>query len=141
MTEGIRNFIIVIVTITTMLTLIESVIRFIPAKKEAEVEIEQKKVIGNPMDYEVLMGILIQTIRTEFEHKYNLEYKIKNIKIFYKFEDELSKLVKSTMLAFSDEFLRQLEFYYNREYIIRYVTRSVETLLIEYSRKHGPKAK
>lgn len=96
-----------------------------------------KPVIEKPIDdYDTLINILNLTIKTEIEYKYKLDYKLKDIRVIYDFKGDMEALTKKIMSSFSPTYLRQLEFYHSRDYIIKYVARNVEIFLIEYTRQN-----
>ena len=92
-------------------------------------------------DYETLMNILDETIQREIKHKHELDYKLKDIKVIYNFEEDLKEITTSILSALSPSVLKELEYYHPRDYIIKYVTRYVEIYLIEYTRKNKIRTK
>jgi hypothetical protein len=91
--------------------------------------------------YTELMEILDQVIKKEFLFKYELCYKLKDVRVIYNFQGDLKELVDSILLSFGDEYLKELQYFHKREYIIRYVTRTVQLLLMEYTQKNKVKTK
>lgn len=91
--------------------------------------------------YETLMNILIDTIERELHQVYKLEYELRNLKMIPKFEEELERLTVRILNCFSIEFLNELEYYHTRQYIITFVTKNVETFLIEFTNNKKIKTK
>lgn len=91
--------------------------------------------------FETLMLILQETIQREVKHHHVMVYKVRDVKVIYDFKEDLTTIVKGIMNSYSSTFLKELEFYYSRDYIIRYVTRIVEEYLIEYTNQNKIKTK
>jgi hypothetical protein len=87
------------------------------------------------MEHDILFSILNETIKREFTNKYKLDYELKDLVMVGNFQKELHEITKNILLAFGKEFYNQLEIYYNREYIIAYVTKTVEIMLMEFIRE------
>jgi len=102
---------------------------------------ENKKTKVSGLKYKKLLTIINETVQREFMYKYKFEYELKDIKIIYKFEDDLKELVERVLTSFNESFLKELEFYHDRTYIIRYVTKNVELLLMEYQKEKKIKTK
>lgn len=92
-------------------------------------------------DYDTLMSILDNTIQRELRHHYELIYKLQDIRIIYNIQEDLALIVKEIMASFSPNLLKQLEIYHSKDYVIKYVTRTVEIFLIEYTKKNKITAK
>jgi hypothetical protein len=93
------------------------------------------------MDLVDLIDILNETIKREFLQKYKLNYELRDIKMIYDFQKDLHELVTDSLTAFSEDFMKQLEFYYDRTYIIKYVTKSIEIMLLEFTKEKKIKTK
>jgi hypothetical protein len=111
-----------------LLTIIAGFVIFKP-KKEVERFIPSNS-------YQELIGILNATIQREIEHKYQLDYKVKDIKIIYNFQEDLTELTSRIMISLAPPFIEELAFYHDRKYIIQIVMRNVETFLMEYTRQN-----
>lgn len=92
-------------------------------------------------DYDTLMGILDKTIHREITYKDKLDYKVKDTRIIYDFQEDMTEITKRIMFSLSTSFLDELQYYHPREYIIQYVTRYVEVYLIEFTRQNKIKTK
>ena len=123
-----------LIAVLYILTMISGLF-FFREKKQAPV----KKAPTN--SYETLMSILDTTIQREITYKNKLDYKVKDVRIIYNFQEDLTELTKKVMLSLSSSYLEELEYYHSREYIIQYVTRYVEAFLIEYTRANKIKTK
>ena len=97
--------------------------------------------IDERLTYDEVFEVITETIKIVFKHKYEMEYKLKGIKMFYNFEEELRELTVEVMKSFSDDFIKKAEFYHTGDYITTYVTRSITVLLLEYSRANKIKTK
>lgn len=91
-------------------------------------------------DYATLMTILDESIKREIAFKYD-DYKIRDVKIIYDFEDDLSEVVKKIMASFSVEYLEELYYYHPRHYILSMITRQVTKFLIQYTQQNKIKTK
>jgi hypothetical protein len=77
----------------------------------------------------------------EFQKRYKLEYELKDIRIIPDFQKELSIVTHSVLEAFSVDLLKEFQYYYNREYIIRHVTKTIEIMIMELIREKKIKTK
>jgi hypothetical protein len=102
---------------------------------------EEPRVFAPTNNYETLFAILDSIIQREVQYKTVLDYKIKDVRVIYNFEDDLKELTTKIVFSLSEPFFRELEYYHSREYIIKYVTRYVEAFLIEYTRQNKIKTK
>lgn len=84
--------------------------------------------------YEELLNILDLTIKSEISYKYKMEYKMKDVRIIYNFQEDLTEITTNVLQTFSEQFMLQLERYHTREFIIKYVSREVQLFLIQYSK-------
>lgn len=107
---------------------------FLRPKKE-----EKRFVPSN--DYDTLIQILDETIKREILHKNNLEYKLKDVRIIYNFQEDLEDITKRILSSFSSQFYEEMEYYHKRGYIIQYVSRNVQTFLLEYTKQNKIKTK
>ena len=89
-------------------------------------------------DLNVLMDILNNTIRRLFTEKYKLEYELKDMKLIYDFKKDLKSLVQDTLMAFNEPFMKDLQYYYTKDYIFNYVTKTIEIMLMEFIREKKP---
>lgn len=108
--------------------------------------ISSKKVVttetnNERLTYDEIFEVITETIKVVFKHKYEMEYKLKDIKMFYNFEDEVRELTTEVIKAFSDDFIKKAEFYHTGDYITTYITRSITVLLIEYTKANKVKTK
>jgi hypothetical protein len=93
------------------------------------------------LDLSDLMNTLNETIKREFTVRLKLNYELRDVKIIYDFQRDLHDLVNGTLTSFSPDFYNQLQYYYTREYIIQYVTKTIEIMLIEYTKNNKIKTK
>lgn len=91
------------------------------------------------MEYDELMGIIDSTIMQQFKFKYELDYKLKDIRVLNDFEKELDELSKSVLLSFGSNFYRHVDYYHDRDYIYRYVVKKTEIMLLEFADRIKPK--
>lgn len=102
----------------------------------------RKKEKNKPSnDYETLMNILNSIIEREIKYKHELDYKIKDIRVIYNFEEDLKQLTLNIISGISKELMNELLYYHPKEYIFKYIARVVEYYLIEYTRKNKVKTK
>lgn len=92
-------------------------------------------------DYGTLIEILEVSIKREIQHKHDLDYKIKDIRVIYNFEEDLKEITGRIMSSLSPSFFEELQYYHSREYIIKHVTRTVQIFLIEFTRANKIKTK
>ncbi len=83
-------------------------------------------------DYNDLMDILDKTIGRELHQKFNLQYSSKEFKNIYDPKYEISNLTSNVMQAVSEDFLGALEKYHTREYIIIYISRTIESYVFTF---------
>lgn len=91
------------------------------------------------MEYDELMGIIDSTIMQQFKFKYELDYKLKDIRVLNDFEKELDELSKSVLLSFGSNFYRHVDYYHDRDYVYRYVVKKTEIMLLEFADRIKPK--
>lgn len=107
--------------------------------------IKELKNIKRPNSYKNVMNILLETIKTEFEYIYKLEYDLKNkstdTKTLPNFKNELKRITGKIIHSFSPEFLKDFEQFYTREYLILFVSKNVEIFLLNYIDKNKIKTK
>lgn len=94
-----------------------------------------------PMDYAEVMEIINKNIELQFEFKYTLEYQLKDIKIIYDYEKEMKEITSAVLLSFSSDFYRHIDYYHDRGYIYKYVSKRVNITLMKFSDKIKPKTK
>lgn len=104
-------------------------------------KVEEVVIENDRLTYDEIFEVITETIKVVFKHKYEMEYKLKDIKMFYNFEDEVRELTTEVIKAFSDDFIKKAEFYHTGDYITTYITRSVTVLLIEYTKANKVKTK
>jgi cell shape-determining protein MreC len=102
---------------------------------------EEPKVVVPSNEYSTLMEILDSIIQREIQYKNTLDYKVKDIRVIYNFQEDLKELTTKILTSLSEPFFQELEYYHSREYIIRYVTRYVEAFLIQFTRQNKIKTK
>lgn len=106
---------------------------FLRPKKDKQPVVQQPQVTES---YEELLNILDLGIKSEITYKYKMDYKMKDIRIIYDFEQDLTEITTNVMQSFSQSFLLQLERYHNREFIIKYVSRQIQLFLLQYMKEN-----
>lgn len=104
-------------------------------------KVEEVVIENDRLTYDEIFEVITETIKVVFKHKYEMEYKLKDVKMFYNFEDEVRELTTEVIKAFSDDFIKKAEFYHTGDYITTYITRSITVLLIEYTKANKVKTK
>ena len=92
------------------------------------------------LDFETI-NTVIDFITTEVLSKYALFYRLKEISIIPKMEDEVLKITKEIIESFSPTINEQIGRFYTKEYFYAMVTRKVQLYLVDYTDKHKPSAK
>lgn len=103
--------------------------------------IKKNKEDFEPMEYAEVMEIINKNIEVQFQFKYALEYQLKDIKIIYDYEKEMKEITSAVLLSFSSDFYRHIDYYHDREYIYKYVSKRVNISLMKFSDKIKPKTK
>lgn len=103
---------------------------FLPKRKKETYEFKPT------VSYKQLMKIVSITIDRELLRKFQIEYSVKEIKWVDNFEEELKNLSRNVMRAFSPHFLRELEYYHDRNYIYKMVVQQVQAFMIEYIKEN-----
>lgn len=93
------------------------------------------------MDYEELMAIINNAIEVEFSFKYELEYKLKDIRVLNDFQGELKEITRNVVMSFNSDFYKNIEYYHTREYVYKYITKRVEIMLMKFQDKIKVKTK
>lgn len=104
-------------------------------------KVEEVVIENDRLTYDEIFEVITETIKVVFKHRYEMEYKLKDVKMFYNFEDEVRELTTEVIKAFSDDFIKKAEFYHTGDYITTYITRSITVLLIEYTKANKVKTK
>ena len=86
--------------------------------------------------YNDLFDILDTIIRREIAYHNNYIYRLKETKIIYDMKKDLTEIVNNILRDINPDFLKQIEQYHSREYVIKYITRNVNAFLIEFTFKH-----
>jgi len=116
---------VISITYFTIFCFLISIINHIKNKKNTP-------TTNNIQDLDILMGIIEDTIKRVFLEKYKLEYELKDIRMIYDFEKDLSELVHKVVMSFNKPFMKSLEYYYTETYIIGYITKTIEMMLMEF---------
>lgn len=96
---------------------------------------------SNTIGYDNVMNILDEAIKREFTFKYKLFYEIRDIRILYNFEDDLKELVQNVIFSFGEEYMNELKFYFTQDYILTYVTKKMELILMDFTKERKIKTK
>jgi flagellar basal body-associated protein FliL len=88
-----------------------------------------------------LMDMLTNTTQRAWLFKYKLEYELKDIRMFHDFQKEMTQLAHEVLESLSPDILEELEHYHTRDYIIKYVTKTIQISLMEFIREKKIKTK
>jgi hypothetical protein len=86
--------------------------------------------------YDELMAIVTSIMEREIKFKHDMDYKVKDVKVIYDFEEDLKEITKKIIAGISPELFKDLEYYHPRQYLITVITRNVQIFLIEYTRQN-----
>lgn len=76
-----------------------------------------------------------------YQNKYYINYRLREITIIPKMDEEISNCVKDITNAIGDKVMIELLQYYKYDYIIIRITRKVQMLFIEYTNTFKPNTK
>lgn len=93
---------------------------------------------GKPMTFEECTDVIDTVIKEIYVNKYQLYYTLKEIKIIPNMDEEIIKMSKEVLGAFSETQYREFSRYYTDTYLGQYITRSIQLLFIEYTDKNKP---
>ena len=93
------------------------------------------------LSYEEVNVIIEGIISEIFNNKYLLYYKLKEITIIPKMDEEVTNITKEVISAFSDTFIHECENYYTKEFLVMMITRKVQILLVDYTNTNKPNTK
>jgi hypothetical protein len=89
-----------------------------------------------------LVDILHFTIEKEITYRLRIEYEIKrSTKIITDYAGELNLLSKAVLNAFAPAFLKELQYYYNEQYILEYIVKMVQIFILKYMDENKIKTK
>jgi len=131
----INNIIIIVSTLILFLTtslIIASSIFLYKIKHDLHINVQ---------DLDTLMNIIDTTIKRTFLEKYKLEYELRNMTMIKDFEKDLNQLTHAVIMSFNKPFMTNLEYYYSKEYIIGYVTKTIQIMLMEFIKEKKLKIK
>lgn len=88
------------------------------------------------------VNVIIEGIITEiFNNKYLLYYKLKEITVIPKMDEEITNITKEVINAFSDTLIHEIGKYYSKDFLVIMITRKVQILLVDYTNNHKPNTK
>lgn len=131
-----KIFIYMTLTILAMGIIILDIVALGKNTKAKKILIDDKRELGYP---EVL-NIINLTLKREIEFKFK-EMRLRDIKHIYNFEETLNDLVTRTMTSFNETFLREVDYYHTREYLVTFITKELKFFLIEYLEKNKIRTK
>ena len=94
-----------------------------------------------PLTFEDVNVIIEGIIAEIFNNKYLLYYKLKEITVIPKMDEEITTITKEVINAFSDTLIHEIERYYSREFLVIMITRKVQILLVDYTNNNKPNTK
>lgn len=74
-------------------------------------------------------------------NKYEIYYKLKEIKVIPKMDDEIKKITTDILNAFSPTFKESVSDYYSERYFIEMISRRAQAFAIKYTSENKPKSK
>jgi len=129
------NQLVEILSILSVLSvLILAIVLFHPNNKK-------QNIINNIQDLDILMNIIDNTIKRIFLEKYKLEYELKDMRMIYDFKKDLNELVYKVVMSFNKPFMKSLQYYYTETYIISYITKTIEMMLMDFIKEKKLKFK
>jgi len=136
-------FIILEITLPIVITLIIGFIiihkRMLKVIDRVESSNQPNNIIpGRPMSFEECTNIIDTVIREVYTNKYQLYYTLKEMTIIPNMDDEIESIAKEVLNAFSDTQYVEFSRYYTNTYLVQYITRSIQLLLVEYTDKNKP---
>ena len=88
------------------------------------------------------VNVIIEGIITEiFNNKYLLYYRLKEITVIPKMDEEVTNITKEVINAFSDTLIHEFNNYYSKDFLVKMITRKVQILLVDYTNTHKPNTK
>ena len=88
------------------------------------------------------VNVIIEGIISEiFTNKYLLYYKLKEITIIPKMDEEITTITKEVINAFSDTLIHEIGKYYSKDFLVMMITRKVQILLVDYTNNNKPNTK
>ena len=145
-TEGVMTGILLGVIMTLICTIAILTIVVLKNKKNNEVEETEEfepeeQVEINRLSFDEVNEIIDYIMNDIVNNKWFLYYRLKEIKIIKKMDDDIAEITKEIIAAFSPDFMLSANQYYTPEFFITMITRRVQVKLIEYTQKYKPNAK
>lgn len=106
-------------------------------KHEEKMRNQQSNHLSYNEVNEIIEGIMMEI----FSNKYLLYYKLKEITIIPKMDEEVTNITKEILAAFSDDLIQEFNRYYSKEFLIMMITRKVQILLVDYTNQNKPNTK
>lgn len=91
-----------------------------------------------PLPFNQCDDILNKIIDDVYKNKYYLYYRLKDVRVISKMDNEVSEITKDIYAAMSDNLKMSFSFYYTEDYLIAMITRKVQMLLVDYTSTFKP---
>lgn len=138
-TEHIMMYIVLCMGVISICTMIYHTISFIEYKRRKN---ENAPIpLLTPLSFEECESILSIIIDDVYTNKYLVQYRLRDLTVIPKMDDEIKKITLDIISSMSDNLKRSFECYYTEGYLVSMITRKVQLLLIEYTNKHKPLVK
>lgn len=110
--------------------------------KKKETTTHKQETIKKPsLTFDECNHIIDSIIDEVYTNKYFVFYRLKEIDVIPKMDEEVTKMTKEIMTGFSLDVLNDMYYYYDREFLIKKITRQVQKLLINYTNTYKPNTK
>lgn len=93
------------------------------------------------LTFDEVNEIIDTTIDEILVNKWKVYYRLKDIRIIPKMDQDIATITKEIIAAFSPVFLESVEYYYNKEFFYTMITRRVQLFLINYTNEYKPPVK
>ena len=142
MTLTTTQIIFIIVSIVILATLlILSIALHDHIKGSKENIITDTHIQYPPLSFDQCNEVLFTLIDDIYKNKYFLQYRLKDIVIIPKMDQEIEKITKEIYSGLSDHLKYSFSIYYSEDYVISMITRKVQLLLVEYTNTYKPSTK
>lgn len=94
-----------------------------------------------PLSFEQCEEILGVIITDVYNNKYYLHYRLKDIKVIPKMDQEIVDITKEILDGMSPHLKKSFAMYYTDEYLVSMITRRVQALLVQYTNDNKPMTK
>lgn len=93
------------------------------------------------LSFDEVNEIIDTTIDEILVNKWKVYYRLKDIRIIPKMDQDIATITKEIITAFSPVFLESVEYYYTKEFFYTMITRRVQLFLINYTNEYKPPVK